>query len=145
MGAVLGSKAVKAIVVSGTQKMRLADQAALNSLYKSTYSGMLTGTKALSTFGTAVLVNPINTMGALGTKNLATEVFEPAEAIRPERSWPSAIGASTRPMAKGGSGTFAHSRKKPTRPNASITQTSKMRLFTAKAPTMQATRMNGKM
>jgi aldehyde:ferredoxin oxidoreductase len=85
MGAVLGSKRLKAIVASGNRKMSLADQAALNSLYKSTYSGMLTGTKALSTFGTAVLVNPINTMGALGTKNLAAEVFEEAEAISGER------------------------------------------------------------
>jgi aldehyde:ferredoxin oxidoreductase len=84
MGAVLGSKGVKAIVVSGNRKMTLADQAALSSLYKSTYSGMLTY-KALSTFGTAVLVNPINTMGALGHKNLAMEVFEQAEAISGER------------------------------------------------------------
>jgi len=85
IGAVLGSKHVKAVVVSGNRKMGLADQAALNSLYKSTYSGMLAGTKALSTFGTAFLVNPINTMGALGTRNLATEVFEQAEAISGER------------------------------------------------------------
>jgi aldehyde:ferredoxin oxidoreductase len=85
IGAVLGSKRLKAIVASGNRKMRLADQAALNTLYKSTYSGMLTGTKALSTFGTAVLVNPINTMGALGTKNLAAEVFDEAEAISGER------------------------------------------------------------
>jgi aldehyde:ferredoxin oxidoreductase len=85
IGAVLGSKRLKAIVASGNRKMSLADQAALNALYKSTYSGMLTGTKALSTFGTAVLVNPINTMGALGTKNLAAEVFEEAEVISGER------------------------------------------------------------
>jgi aldehyde:ferredoxin oxidoreductase len=84
MGAVLGSKRVKAIVVSGNRKTDIADQAALNALYKSTYSGMLTGTKALSTFGTAVLVNPINTMGALGTKNLAAEVFSQAESISGE-------------------------------------------------------------
>jgi len=84
IGAVLGSKRLKAIVANGNRKMSLADQAGLNTLYKSTYSGMLTGTKALSTFGTAVLVNPINTMGALGTKNLATEVFEEAEAISGE-------------------------------------------------------------
>jgi aldehyde:ferredoxin oxidoreductase len=84
MGAVLGSKRVKAVVVSGNRKTDLADQGALNALYKSTYSGMLTGTKALSTFGTAVLVNPINTMGALGTKNLATEVFSQAESISGE-------------------------------------------------------------
>jgi aldehyde:ferredoxin oxidoreductase len=85
IGAVLGSKRVKAIVASGKRKVSIADQTALNQLYKSTYSGMLTGTKALSTFGTAFLVNPINTMGALGTKNLAAEVFEQAEAISGER------------------------------------------------------------
>jgi aldehyde:ferredoxin oxidoreductase len=85
IGAVLGSKRVKAIVVRGNRKMSIADPGALNALYKSTYSGMLTGTKALSTFGTAVLVNPINTMGALGTQNLAREVFDEAEAISGER------------------------------------------------------------
>jgi aldehyde:ferredoxin oxidoreductase len=84
MGAVLGSKRVKAIVVTGNRKTNIADQGALNALYKSTYSGMLTGTNALSTFGTAVLVNPINTMGALGTKNLAGEVFSQAESISGE-------------------------------------------------------------
>jgi aldehyde:ferredoxin oxidoreductase len=84
MGAVLGSKRVKAIIVTGNRKTEIADQGALNALYKSTYSGMLTGTKALSTFGTAVLVNPINTMGALGTKNLAGEVFSQAESISGE-------------------------------------------------------------
>jgi aldehyde:ferredoxin oxidoreductase len=85
IGAVLGAKRVKAVVVSGNRKASLADPSALNTLYKSTYSGMLTGTKALSTFGTAFLVNPINTMGALGTKNLTAEVFESAEAISGER------------------------------------------------------------
>jgi aldehyde:ferredoxin oxidoreductase len=84
IGAVLGSKRVKAVVVSGNRKTILADPSALNALYKSTYSGMLTGTKALSTFGTAVLVNPINTLGALGTRNVAVEVFEHAEAISGE-------------------------------------------------------------
>jgi aldehyde:ferredoxin oxidoreductase len=85
IGAVLGAKRVKAIVVRGNRKMSIADPSALNALYKSTYSGMLTGTKALSTFGTAVLVHPINTMGALGTKNVAREVFDEAEAISGER------------------------------------------------------------
>jgi aldehyde:ferredoxin oxidoreductase len=84
MGAVLGAKRVKAIVVRGTRKMSVAEQSSLNALYKSTYSGMLTGTKALSTFGTAFLVQPINTMGALGTKNLAVEVFDRADAISGE-------------------------------------------------------------
>src|ERR671931_526497 len=46
---------------------------------------MLTGKKALSTLGTAVLVNPINIMGALGTRNVAREVFDEAEAISGER------------------------------------------------------------
>ncbi|MGH8060107.1 MAG: aldehyde ferredoxin oxidoreductase C-terminal domain-containing protein, partial [Candidatus Entotheonellia bacterium] len=43
------------------------------------------GTKALTTFGTAFLVQPINTMGALGTKNLAAEVFDQADAISGEQ------------------------------------------------------------
>lgn len=85
IGAVLGSKRVKAVVVSGSRKMGVADQSILNALYKATYSGMLTGTKALTTFGTAFLVQPINTMGALGTKNLAAEVFDQADAISGEQ------------------------------------------------------------
>jgi aldehyde:ferredoxin oxidoreductase len=85
IGAVLGAKRVKAVVVRGGRKMGLADPQALNALYKATYSDMLAGTKALSTFGTAFLVNPINTMGALGTRNAAVEVFEQAEAISGER------------------------------------------------------------
>lgn len=84
IGAVLGAKCVKAVVVSGTRKMSMADTGPLTALYQSTYSGMLTDTKALSTFGTAFLVNPINTMGALGTKNLTAEVFDQAEAISGE-------------------------------------------------------------
>ncbi len=85
IGAVLGSKRVKAVVVSGSRKMGVAEQSSLNALYKATYSGMLTGTKALSVFGTAFLVQPINTMGALGTKNLAVEVFDQADAISGEQ------------------------------------------------------------
>src|SRR5919109_4954458 len=85
IGAVLGAKRVKAIVVRGNRKMSIADPSALNALYKSTYNDMLTGTKALSTFGTAVLVNPINIMGALGARNVAREVFDEAEAISGER------------------------------------------------------------
>jgi aldehyde:ferredoxin oxidoreductase len=85
IGAVLGAKRLKAVVVRGNRKTSLADAGALNALYRSTYSDMLTGTKALSTFGTAFLVNPINTMGALGTKNVAGEVFDQAAAISGER------------------------------------------------------------
>ena len=35
----------------------------------------------------------------------------PALGMRPERSWPSASGARTRPMAKGARGTRAYSLK----------------------------------
>ncbi|HEY5726808.1 MAG TPA: aldehyde ferredoxin oxidoreductase N-terminal domain-containing protein, partial [Methylomirabilota bacterium] len=74
IGAVLGSKNVKALVVRGTRKTAIADPAALKALLEETREPLRTGTKALSTFGTPFLVGPINALGALGSYNLKSEV-----------------------------------------------------------------------
>jgi aldehyde:ferredoxin oxidoreductase len=81
IGAVLGSKNVKALVVRGTRKTTIADPAALRALLDETREPLRTGTKALSTFGTPFLVGPINALGALGSYNLKTEVFAEAWTV----------------------------------------------------------------
>ena len=84
LAAVLGSKRVKALVVAGARKTEVADPAALKALLEQQREPLKTGTKALSTYGTPVLVKPINTLGALGAYNLRREVFAEALAISGE-------------------------------------------------------------
>src|SRR5437764_8320174 len=81
LGAVLGSKNVKALVVKGARKTELADAAALKALIERTREPLKTGTKALTTFGTPFLVGPINALGGLGAYNLKAETFAEARAI----------------------------------------------------------------
>src|SRR5215470_2636354 len=81
IGAVLGSKHVKAVVVRGARKTSVADPAALKALLETTREPLKTGTKALTTFGTPFLVGPINALGALGSYNLRSEVFAEARAV----------------------------------------------------------------
>jgi len=84
IGAVLGSKNVKAVMVAGARKTEVADPALLKGLLDTQREPLTTGTKALSTFGTPFLVKPINTLGALGAYNLRHEVFAEALAISGE-------------------------------------------------------------
>src|SRR5439155_20306478 len=56
IGAVLGAKNVKAVVVKGARKTEVADAPALKALLEETREPLATGTKALSTFGTPFLV-----------------------------------------------------------------------------------------
>jgi len=81
LGAVLGSKNVKAVVVKGARKTEIADAAALKALLEETREPLKKGTAALSTFGTPFLVGPINALGALGSFNLRREVFDQARVI----------------------------------------------------------------
>src|SRR5438874_1150172 len=81
LGAVLGSKNLKAVVVKGGRKTEVADAPGLKALIDQTREPLKTGTQALSTFGTPFLVGPINAIGALGAFNLKTEVFANARVI----------------------------------------------------------------
>ena len=85
IGAVLGSKNVKAISVAGARKTEIADPAGLKALLDERRESLTTGTKALSTYGTSFLVKPINTLGALGAYNLRQETFPEAPAISGEQ------------------------------------------------------------
>src|SRR6266571_6127856 len=81
LGAVLGAKNVKAVVVKGARKTEVADAPALKALLERTREPLKTGTKALSTFGTPFLVGPINALGGLGAYNLREETFAGARVI----------------------------------------------------------------
>jgi aldehyde:ferredoxin oxidoreductase len=81
LGAVLGSKNLKAFVVKGARKTEVADPAALKALIDRTREPLATGTKALTTFGTPFLVGPINALGGLGAYNLREETFAQARAV----------------------------------------------------------------
>ncbi|OGL13315.1 MAG: hypothetical protein A3I17_08055 [Candidatus Rokubacteria bacterium RIFCSPLOWO2_02_FULL_72_37] len=81
IGAVLGAKNMKAVVVRGARKTDVADPAGLRSLIDETREPLKKGTQALSTYGTPFLVGPINALGALGSYNLKQEVFAEARAV----------------------------------------------------------------
>ncbi len=84
MAAVLGSKNVKAVALRGKAKTDFADVKALRKYVNDTAEDVRTGTAVLHKYGTPILVNMINKMGALGTRNLMSEIFENCEPISGE-------------------------------------------------------------
>jgi len=87
MGLVMASKNLKAVVVRGTKKVQVADQASLTALNR-------IGPKALpengdmdglAKFGTAVVVLFNNTIGTLPTRNYSEGQFEGCEPISGEK------------------------------------------------------------
>ncbi len=89
LGAVMGSKKIKAIVVDDkeTDRLALSDPDAFKAANKK-WSNLLTSHpvsgQGLPGFGTAVLVNVINEAGALPTKNFRNGRFEHAKDISGE-------------------------------------------------------------
>jgi aldehyde:ferredoxin oxidoreductase len=81
LGAVLGSKRVKAVVARGARKTEIADPKRLKALLEQTREPLRKGTEALTAFGTPFLVGPINAIGALGSYNLREETFAAASVI----------------------------------------------------------------
>jgi aldehyde:ferredoxin oxidoreductase len=86
-GAVMGSKNLKAIVVEGDEKNKPADQDQFKFLLYETgkllKASPLTS-QALPEFGTAVVMNVINEIGALPTRNFQQSQFESADKISGE-------------------------------------------------------------
>lgn len=82
VGAVMGSKNLKAITVRGTGKPEVADAEALKAVNKSCMKKIkengVTG-QGLPAYGTAVLVNIINENGVFPTNNFQTSQFAAAE------------------------------------------------------------------
>ena len=84
LGAVMGSKHLKAIAVSGSRKTSVADPEAVKTLLGETREPMKVGTAALKNYGTTILVNMVNKIGALGVRNLQNEWYDKADAISGE-------------------------------------------------------------
>lgn len=87
VGAVMGSKNLKAVVVRGTGTVGIADEAKLKEAFtrcmKKIKENGVTGS-GLPTYGTAVLVNIINENGVFPVNNFQTGVFPAAENISGE-------------------------------------------------------------
>jgi aldehyde:ferredoxin oxidoreductase len=87
VGAVMGSKNLKAIAVRGTGGVRLADPRAFMAAswaMKAKLKESDVTREGLATYGTAVLVNVINEHGAMPTRNHLETVFEKAEEMSGE-------------------------------------------------------------
>lgn len=86
-GAVMGSKNLKAIVVEGKQRPEIIDQERFKFLLYETRKLLAASpltSQALPEFGTVVMMNLINNIGALPTRNFQQTQFEGAEAISGE-------------------------------------------------------------
>lgn len=88
VGAVMGSKNLKAVAVRGTGGVGVADAPAFREAARETFRMLRNHpvtAEGLPALGTAVLVNVINQSGALPTRNFQSGTFEGAEDISGER------------------------------------------------------------
>lgn len=83
MGAVMGAKKLKAVVVRGTQGIQVADPVRLGQLSQELFARMQKANswRLRSTYGTAMLVELYNSMGVLPTRNYQRGVYEKADEI----------------------------------------------------------------
>jgi aldehyde:ferredoxin oxidoreductase len=87
LGAVFGSKNLKAIVVSGKRALPVRDRRAYRQTYDEIFKAV-TETPLMKKYhdlGTAMNVSPLNLIGGLPTRNLKSGTFEGAENISGER------------------------------------------------------------
>ncbi len=87
VGAVMGSKNLKAVAVRGSGSVGVADKEAFRKAtldgFQKVKANPVTST-GLPTYGTAILVNVINASGIFPTRNFQEGVFEGAEKISGE-------------------------------------------------------------
>ena len=86
-GAVMGSKNLKAIVVEGKERPGIVDQDRFKFMLYETRKLLRASpltSQALPEFGTSVMMNIVNNIGALPTRNYQQSQFEGAEAISGE-------------------------------------------------------------
>ncbi|MFC1506356.1 aldehyde ferredoxin oxidoreductase family protein [Thermoproteota archaeon] len=85
LGAVFGSKQLKAIVISGKKNIPVSDMKSYRETYNETFK-LLSSTemRKYHELGTSMNITPLNELGALPTKNLQESKFENAEAISGE-------------------------------------------------------------
>jgi aldehyde:ferredoxin oxidoreductase len=87
LGAVLGSKNIKAMQVFGTNSIPIKDFKAYWKVYREIYD-KCTETEVMQKYhdlGTPINVEPLNALGGLPTKNLRQGVFEYGESISGEK------------------------------------------------------------
>ncbi len=86
LGAVFGSKLLKAIVVSGKRPLPVTNKRAYRKTYDELFEAATKTTlmKKYHDLGTAMNVQPLNLIGALPTQNLQSGSFEGAETISGE-------------------------------------------------------------
>ncbi len=87
LGACLGAKKLKAIVVFGTNSIPIKDFKTYWKVYQDIYK-KCTDTELMEKYhdlGTPINVEPLNAVGALPTKNLRQTVFEQGENISGEK------------------------------------------------------------
>ncbi len=84
LGAVMGAKNLKAVVVKGSKRTQVADRDSLTKVLKARYPFLRKNTAPFKTLGTPFLVHLINSLGLLGTRNNAGEVFPHARDISGE-------------------------------------------------------------
>ena len=86
MGAVMGSKNLKAVAVRGHQKVKVANQAALTQLARLAPKRVqdIPDMKGLQDFGTGSVLNYQNISGGLPTRNYTSGFFDQAEDISGE-------------------------------------------------------------
>lgn len=86
LGAVLGSKNLKAMVISGTEEVEIPDMNAYKSMFKKLYDAVV-DTEVMNKYhdlGTAANINVLNQLKGLPTKNLKKSTFENAESLSGE-------------------------------------------------------------
>ncbi|RLF16672.1 MAG: aldehyde:ferredoxin oxidoreductase [Thermoprotei archaeon] len=86
LGAVFGSKKLKAIVVQGDQALKITNPAQYKDLYLRVFNEAVKSAlmKKYHDLGTAANILPLNSIKALPTKNLTQQGFEGAEEISGE-------------------------------------------------------------
>jgi aldehyde:ferredoxin oxidoreductase len=85
LGAVFGSKKLKALVISGKKNIPVSDMKGYRETYKEIFKLLSTAEmRKYHELGTSMNIIPLNKLGALPTKNLQTSKFENAEDISGE-------------------------------------------------------------
>ncbi len=87
LGAVFGSKNLKAVTISGSKSFEIKDKAAYKTTYKAIYE-ILVNTPIMKKYhdlGTAANILPLNELHCLPTRNLKDDYFNHANDISGER------------------------------------------------------------
>jgi aldehyde:ferredoxin oxidoreductase len=86
LGAIFGSKHLKALVIGGKRSLPVADRKAYRASYDEIFKAATESQlmKKYSELGTSINVTPLNAIGGLPTRNLQSGRFESAEAISGE-------------------------------------------------------------